>query len=303
MTYEKTYDGRGSNMDIRQLQYYKEIVKQKNISKAAKVLNIAQPPLSQLLKELEKELGTTLIHRYRQKWELTESGHLLYKYAEQTLNQMEEIKRRIREIEEGKGGTVRIGVSSACSNILTKYIANFRERFPQIKLNIILGDSEGLLKKLKQKEIDLAFLLKPTQAELYDMKRLKKEHAVLIVPRRWAKFLSAHPTLKEIAPYPFIMLGAMEGYFFHDNILKAFEKNDVKPNIVIECKDVPMVVSLVNREIGISIIPRMHYKSLLFESIQLYTLKQFDLSVEPVIMKLKDRSLSKAAKQFWELVT
>lgn len=63
-------------MDIRQLQYYREIVLQGNISKAAEVLNIAQPPLSQLLKKLETELGSTLIHRYRQKWELTESGKL-----------------------------------------------------------------------------------------------------------------------------------------------------------------------------------------------------------------------------------
>ncbi|WP_233192045.1 LysR family transcriptional regulator [Sporosarcina sp. P34] len=53
-------------MDIKQLHYFKEIVDQESISKAALVLHIAQPPLSQQLKRLETELGTTLIHRYRQ---------------------------------------------------------------------------------------------------------------------------------------------------------------------------------------------------------------------------------------------
>ena len=67
------------NIDIRQLHYFKEIVDQGSISKAAQILHIAQPPLSQQLKKLETELGTTLIHRYRQKWELTETIQLCRK--------------------------------------------------------------------------------------------------------------------------------------------------------------------------------------------------------------------------------
>lgn len=289
-------------MDIRQLQYYKEIVKQGNISKAAQSLNIAQPPLSQLLKKLETELGTTLIHRYRQKWELTESGELLYQYAEQLLSQMEEVKRRIHEIEEGTMGTVRIGVSSACSNMLIDYIAEFRKQFAQIKINIFSGDSESLLKKVNQKEIDIALLIRPSNTKAYEVKTLKKEPAILITPIHWTTSLSKRPTLKEIAQFPFIMLGPMEGHNFHENILKAFDEHKVKPNIIVECKDIPMVVALVNRGLGVSIIPRMHYKSLFFEQLKIYEFEQFDFSIEPVMMKLKDEPISKAAAQFWNMV-
>lgn len=289
-------------LDIRQLEYYREIVKQGNISKAAQSLNIAQPPLSQLLKKLETELGTTLIHRYRQKWEVTESGQLLYQYAEQVLHQMNEVKRRIQEVEEGTGGTVRIGVSSTCSNILVDYIAKFRESFQQIKISIFTGDSEELLKKLKQKEIDIALLIKPNDTEQFEVRMLKKEPAILIVPNRLANTLSAQPTLKEIAPLPFIMLGEMQGHTFHENIVKTFEEQSVEANIIVECKDIPMVVSLVNRGIGISIIPKMHYKSMLFEHLKIYELDQVDFEVEPVMLKLKDAPISKAAVQFWEMV-
>ncbi|QFF98645.1 LysR family transcriptional regulator [Psychrobacillus glaciei] len=289
-------------MDIRQLHYYKEIVKQGSISKAAEVLNIAQPPLSQLLKKLETELGTTLIHRYRQKWELTQSGQLLYQYAEQLLSHMDEVKRRILEIEEGTAGTVRIGVSSACSNMLIDYIADFREQYTQVKVNIVSGDSEGLLKKLKEKEIDIALLIRPSNTDQYEEKALKKQPAILIVPSKWTASLSTQPTLKEIADFPFIMLGAMEGHSFYENILNAFDEYEVKPNIMVECKDIPMVVALVNRGIGITIIPRMHYKSLFFEHLKIYELQQFDFSVEPVMMKLKDEPISKAAVQFWEMM-
>ena len=75
-------------MDSKQLHYFKEIVEQGGISKAAEVLHIAQPPLSQMLKKLEMELGTTLIYRYRQKWELTETGEVLYQYATRLLIRM-----------------------------------------------------------------------------------------------------------------------------------------------------------------------------------------------------------------------
>lgn len=289
-------------MDIRQLRYYMEIVKQQNISKAADVLNIAQPPLSQLLKKLETDLGTTLIHRYRQKWELTESGKLLYQYAEQTLNQMDEVKRRIHEIEQGTAGTVRLGVSSACSNILLDYVAAFREQSSQIKIKISIGDSESLIGQLKQKEIDIALLLRPNETAQFVVKSLRQEPAVLIVPSDWTTELSTEPTLAELADFPFVMLGAMEGHYFYEGIINTFAAEDLMPNIVIECKDIPMVTGLVNRKAGISIIPRMHYQSLHFENLTVYEFKQFNLSVEPVMMALEDLSISKAAMQFWEMV-
>lgn len=289
-------------MDIRQLYYYREIVKQGSISKAAEILHIAQPPLSQLLKKLETELGTTLIYRYRQKWELSETGQLLFQYADQLLNQTEEVKRRIHEIEEGTAGTVRIGVSSACSNMLTDYIAEFRSEFSQVKINIFSGDSEGLLKKLTQKEIDIALLIRPNDTEQYVKKSLKKQPAILIVPNSWTASLSAQPTLNEIAHLPFIMLGAMEGHSFHENIKKAFDDFGLIPNIIVECRDLPMVVALVNRGLGISIIPRMHYESFFSEHFKIYELQRFDFSVEPVLMKLKEEPISKASAQFWEMV-
>ncbi|WP_391208863.1 hypothetical protein [Psychrobacillus sp. L4] len=71
---------------------------------------------------------------------------------------------------------------------------------------------------------------------------------------------------------------------------------------MVECKDIPMVVALVNRGLGITIIPRMYYKSLFFKHFKIYELQQFDFSVEPVMMKLKDEPISKAAAQFWVMM-
>lgn len=289
-------------MDIRQLHYFREIVKQASISKAAEVLHIAQPPLSQLLKKLETELGTTLIHRYRKKWELTETGELLYQHAEQMLMQMQDVKQRIQEIEQGTSGTMHIGVSSACSNMLIDYISIYRTQFPNVKISIINGDSEDLLKRLENRELDLALLLRTRNSEQYDIKILKRQSYVLVVPTSWSpSFPSQQATIEQIAQFPLIMLAAMEGHSFYEDLLKAFDEHHVKPNIIIECKDITMVVTLVSKGLGLSIIPRMDYTSPYLEHITLFELNQLNFSVEPVIVKLKDRSISKIAAQFWEI--
>ncbi|EJS77209.1 LysR family transcriptional regulator [Bacillus cereus] len=290
-------------MDFRQLYYFKEIVKQGSISKAAEVLHIAQPPLSQLLKKLETDLGTTLIHRYRQKWELTETGEILYQYATQMLMQVQDVKQQIQEIEQGIGGTVSIGVSSTCSNMLIDYVSTFRNQYPHVKINIVTGNSEELLKKLEQREIDIALLLRLGNSEQYEMKVLKKQSTTVIIPTSWAiSFSSQHVTIEQIAQFPFIMLGAMEGLSFNETLFKAFDEHQLKPNVIIECKDISMVVALVSKGLGLSVIPKMDYTSPFLEHITLLELEQFNFQLEPVIVKLKDQRISKAASQFWEIV-
>ena len=199
-------------------------------------------------------------------------------------------------------GSVNVGVSSACYNMLIDYIAEFRGQYPKIKISIHSGDSETLLNKIKQQEIDLALLIRPGNTEQFDTKSLSPERSILIVPDTWASSLPAKPTMEDIAPLPFIMLGAMEDYSFTNDLLRTFEHHNINPNIVIECKDIPILVAMVSRGLGVSIIPRMNYKSLFVEKLKIYDFPQFDSSVEPVVMKLKDVPISKAAEKFWEIM-
>lgn len=289
-------------MDIRQLYYFSEIVKQESISKAAEVLHIAQPPLSQQLKKLETELGTVLIHRYRQKWELTETGEVLYQYAEKLLSTMKDIKQQIAEIEQGTAGTLRVGVSSACLNLLIDYVSMYREQFPNVKISIEKGDSAELLKKLDRKEIEVALLLRLDFSDDYFVKALGKQDYVVVSPRSWGDvFSSGKVTFSEIANHPFIMLGAMEGHSYYENILRAFNEEKVTPEIVLESKDLTTVTAMVSKGLGLSIIPRVAY-ALPMEQLIIHELKKFDFHVEPVMIKTKDTRVSKAVSQFWEMV-
>lgn len=289
-------------MNIRQLYYFREIVIQGSISKAAEVLYIAQPPLSQQLKKLETELGTVLIHRYRQKWELTETGEVLHQYVEKLLPTMKNIKQQITEIEQGSAGILRLGVSSACLNLLVDYVDLYRNRFPNVKVNIEKGNSEDLLKKLERKEIEVALLLRLDHSERYYVKELGEQKYVVVSPRNWGEIFSSEKvTFSELAKHPFIMLGEMEGHSYYENILKGFDGANVIPDIVLESKDLTTVIAMVSRGLGISIIPRVAY-AVPMEQVMIHELKKFDFRVQPIMIKNKDERVSKAASQFWELV-
>lgn len=292
-------------MEIKQILYFREIVRQGSISKAAEALHIAQPPLSQMLKRLENDLGTTLINRHKKRWELTETGELIYRFAERFLAQLDEVKQQIYEIERGITGVVNIGVSIVCANFLPDYISLFRSINQTVKLNITTGSSDELLDKLKRKELDLTLLLRPGELDQFYVKSVGKESFVLAIATDCLRSNDADPfpKMEFLSSLPLIMLGPTMGYSFYERILELFKEQNFEPDVIIECKDVNMVLNLVAKGLGISIIPSVeHRASSVFTNVSFLEFNQLDYFIEPVFLRLKDESPSKALLQFWEVI-
>jgi len=107
-------------MDIKQLKYFQVIAEEGQITRAAKRLHMAQPPLSQQLKLLEKELGVKLVERERRGIVLTGAGHLLHKRAEHILELMGTTAKELKELDEGyAGGPIHWGSCILWDNIIT----------------------------------------------------------------------------------------------------------------------------------------------------------------------------------------
>lgn len=290
---------RGIFVDLKQLKYFKTIVDEGNISKAAEVLHMAQPPLSQQLKKLETELGTVLIKRYTHKWELTETGETLYKHAVRMLHDIQEIKQEISEIEEGVRGTLTIGIAPSCVGFLPTKIRQFRENYPNVFIKIWKEDSSHLQNLLLEGEIEISIMLLPMNFQDYHVIRLPQYPFVVVIPSKWqGKFTNHAVRLKDIIHYPFLMLGPMKGYSMYEYILGQFHKHQFSPNIVMECKDISTLLSLVAAEIGISIIPKSDIYGSFHQDIKTLEIDDFSLFVEPAIIYRKEHRLSKAAEHF-----
>lgn len=150
-------------MELRQLKYFVKVAETLNFSEAAKVLCITQSTLSQQVKQLENELGTTLLVRSSHMVDLTEAGRELLPYAQKTLREAELCKTRISDLNSLAAGTLNIGVTYSFSPILTETLITFVRMYPKIKLNIFYKPMTELMELLREREVDFALAFRPTR--------------------------------------------------------------------------------------------------------------------------------------------
>lgn len=150
-------------MELRQLRYFVKVAETLNFSEAAKVLCITQSTLSQQVKQLENELGTTLLVRSSHSVAMTEAGRELLPYAQKTLREAELCKTRISDLNSLAAGTLNIGVTYSFSPILTETLITFVRMYPKIKLNIFYKPMTELMELLREREVDLALAFRPTR--------------------------------------------------------------------------------------------------------------------------------------------
>jgi len=284
-------------MDIRQLRYYKEIVDQGSISKAAEALNMAQPPLSMLLRQLEEKYGMSLIKRYREKWEVTEAGQMLYEHAVQVLQQMEMFDVKMGYMMQGESGQLRMGVSSSCLHLIGETIRDYTLRFPQVQLQLLKGDSAKLEHMLFNNEIDMAIILAPENMEYYESIALTTVPFALAVPNDWYEHITSNSfSIQKIKQYPLVSLEAMEGYTMLENIIKYLENENIPLNIVAKCKDITIAQYLVANQVGISILPKIETGQ--YSELRYIDLPQLDTTIQPMVVYKKEALLSQICKNF-----
>lgn len=284
-------------MDIRQLRYFKEIVDRGSISKAAEALHMAQPPLSMLLKQLEEQFRMPLIKRYREKWEVTEAGNILYSHAVQMLREFELIDVKMNYLRQGEEGRVRVGVSSSCLHLMGPVIKLFSERYPKAQLHLTKADSAKIERMLFANELDVAIILTPESTEMYEKYTLPSSPFALAIPEKWYEEIAAAPfNLINITAYPFVLLEVMEGYSMLEEIKGYFEREKLAIRVVAESKDILLVRDLVASEVGVSVLPIID--GVASKGIRYLELPQLTTKIQPVLLYKHEVELSPICMKF-----
>lgn len=156
-------------MDIKTLQYFIAVVESTSITKAAKILHISQPPLSQQIKQLEIELGTQLLERGPRCITLTSAGETLYRRAKNIVSFTEDTCREIQNIGNGSSGHIAIGIiSSFDPKLLSEILSQFYSEYPKVRFDIYERNTYDLLDSLENNLIELAFVRTPFIHESYE---------------------------------------------------------------------------------------------------------------------------------------
>lgn len=292
-------------MDIRQLRYFLAIAKEGQITRAAKALNMEQPPLSRQLKQMEQELGVTLFERNGKQMRLTEAGRILQKKAESILHQLNETMTEIKEVDQGLQGTLSIGSVFSCISLLPDKIKDFRETYPHVTFKILEGDHFTLGEYLETRNIELVVTRLPFESdyptEKYELLHLPSDPFIAVIPGDWLlggdqKTLS----IGQIKGLPLLALKSDKTVGLNEKIVNECRRFGFEPTIICECSSVAIIIALVVAGIGATILPKSVMASFPISQIKLLDLTNTSFQSEVGIVWLKDRYLSRSARSFIE---
>ncbi|MGB7801557.1 LysR family transcriptional regulator [Buttiauxella sp.] len=222
-------------MDLKRLRYFCKVVEHGSITQAAKMLNMAQPPLSKRIRELEEELDVTLFERNGSRIEPTQAGYHLYRRACEILRQVEDAALETRQINSKDGKVLRIGLSHLFQRWFQPLLLALHRAHPNVELNISVLDSSHLEEKLNDGMLDVALIQRPYCTEGYDIVAFEPVKLVAVISKKLLPTLpdSALPFL-ELANFPLILLHRARDTGTYEILLELFRNGGVMPNVIMQ---------------------------------------------------------------------
>lgn len=242
-------------MDLRVLRYFAAVAAEGSFSRAAEKLNMAQPPLSRQVQQLEEELGLQLFHRARP-ITLTEPGRYLFEQTRQLLNRVDEVKATTQRIARGMLRQFNIGfVASTLYDTLPELIRRFRIAVPGANVQLHEMITLEQMAALKDGRIDVGFGRLRFEDAAIARQIIREERLCLVVPvnhpLRKVKKLRLRHTVGE----PLILYPNSPRPSFADQVLSFYADAAIEPTIGMEVRELQTALSLVATGAGISIVP------------------------------------------------
>ncbi len=232
------------------------VAKMKSFSKAAKVLYMTQPAVSQLIMQLEREVDTRLFNRTPKGVTLTNEGSLLFEYANSAINLIEVGEEKLLEFKNLTAGELRIGVGDTISKyFLLPYLERFRTKYPNVKIKIVNGTTFELRARLKSGEVDIAICNLPIDDETLEIRPCLDIHDIFVYGDKYKKVLSKLVHLKDLVKFPLIFLepnsnsrSYVEDFLVSEGVTMSPEFELGSHDLVVEFAKVNMGIACVTKE-------------------------------------------------------
>lgn len=244
-------------MELRQLRYFIAVARERNFSRAAEILHMAQPPLSRQIQLLEEELGVLLIDRSHRPLTLTEAGRFFYQQAGQIIARTEHVREQTRRIGLSRRERYIIGcVGSTLYGGMPDLVRRMRIRWPDLDFEIREIASTEQVSALKEHRIDLGFGRVRFNDREVERLTLREERLVLALPKGHPKSFSNEPVaLTELQNEPLVVYPSQPRPSFADEVLNMLEELGVSPSHVDEVREIQTALGIVAAGVSLCIIP------------------------------------------------
>lgn len=244
-------------MTLRQLEFFRTVADEKSILKAAKKMNMAQPPVSRQVELLEEELGAKLFFRSNRGVQLTEAGEAFYKRLDDVFDSLGALRDSVSLPGQTVTGTVRIGILYSAVSQALERIERYHATYPDVQLYLQLGTPTVLQELLESGELDILFTRGNYDIGASGQVSLGEDPLELIMIRETdpAPEKDTVPIRAlENRPLCLLRMNDLSGY--NDFLLAECRRQGVSPNIVCQCYDTPMAMQMVQAGFGMSFLPR-----------------------------------------------
>lgn len=259
------------NYELYKIFYH--VANNKNITNAAKELNISQPAISKAIKNLEDQLGGSLFIRTKRGVLLTKEGEEFYHYIKEAIEYIRLGESKYNEMRNLEVGTIRIGVNTTLTKkFLLPFLCKFRDLYPSINIEIVTGVSNQFIPKIRNGFIDLAILSTYEGEKDKDITYIDCGciHDCFIVGNKYKDLVNKEFTLKELNNYPLIL--ERKG----SNIRRFIDDFAIKNNVILkpthELASYSLVAELTKEGFGIGFMTKEFIKDEINKK-ELYILK------------------------------
>jgi DNA-binding transcriptional LysR family regulator len=251
-------------MELRHLRYFLAVAEERHITRAAARLGLQQPPLSQQIHLLEKELGTKLFTRVPRGVELTPAGEGFLEEARAVLSGVERATARARAAAMGQRGRISIGLTTSASLHpgVTRTLRAYAEAHAAVSLDLRASSAAGLTEALLREDVQVA-IIRAAVARPADLifKELARENMLMALPAkhrlvsRTASGANAPISLRALAGERLILVRRHAAPGMYGNVVDACHKAGFEPLIVAEVEQMLISINLVAAGVGISLVP------------------------------------------------
>lgn len=245
-------------MNFKQLEYFTAVAEEKSISRAARKLHIAQPPVSRQIAMLEDELKVCLFLRTNKGVELTEAGESLYEQSRTLFQNLRTIAESVRDIDSGLQGVLKIGTIYSDVKFLMGTLRKFHKIYPKVEIYIRLGTPDDLLDDLTKGNLHVLFLRNSAKEKFGLQERILGEDPLelIMTPEMDPAPGKSSVPIMALKDVPMCMLRSDDVWRYSDHLIQLCQQNGFTPNTVCRCYDSPMAMQLVQAGVGVSYMPR-----------------------------------------------
>src|ERR1700684_2332745 len=243
-------------IEIRHLRYFLAVAETLHFSKAAAQLKMAQPPLSQQIRSLERILGYPLFERTTRGVRLTKVGQYFRECARTTVTKLQDDVEMARRLGSGQEGVLTVGFSgSVMLTTLPRAIERYRRLYPKVQLRLRELVTAEQPSSLLDGTLDLGFLRDGEPRDGLSIELILRERFIAVLPSRHRLAHKAAIRPGDLRNEPFVLFARRMGPLAFDRTLACCEAEGFRPNVVQEAPQWPTVVRLVAAGSGISLAP------------------------------------------------